>query len=214
MFLIAQHSISILDMIAGGGLAGVLIIFALFMLSLLAIYILVEKKMLISKVKHADLSGLQAVKRQVQAGHLDQALEQIQVLDLPEARMVTKGLRRTHRSQADLRQAVEAAGNLEIYNLEKNIGLLATIAGAAPMIGFLGTVIGMVIAFHNMANAGGQIDVAMLSGGIYTAMTTTVAGLFVGIIAYLSYNYLVTEIAKLANRFEATALDFFDALEK
>ena len=214
MFLAAQQDISLLDMIAGGGISGVLILFSLFVLSLFSLYILIERRMLISKVKHAELSGIARAKEQVKIGNLNAALEQIESLDLPEARMITKGLRRTHRSQADLRQAVEAAGNLEIYHLEKNINLLATISGAAPMIGFLGTVLGMVMAFHEMANARGQIDVQMLSGGMYTAMTTTIAGLFVGITAYLSYNYLVTEIANLSNRFEATALEFFDALEK
>lgn len=214
MFLAAQQDISLLDMIAGRGISGVLILFSLFVLSLFSFYILIERRMLISKVKHAELSGIARAKEQVKIGNLNAALEQIESLDLPEARMITKGLRRTHRSQADLRQAVEAAGNLEIYRLEKNINLLATISGAAPMIGFLGTVLGMVMAFHEMANARGQIDVQMLSGGMYTAMTTTVAGLFVGITAYLSYNYLVTEIANLSNRFEATALEFFDALEK
>ncbi|MEH0007625.1 MAG: MotA/TolQ/ExbB proton channel family protein [Flavobacteriales bacterium] len=214
MFLIAQNDISILDMIASGGLAGILIIFILLLLSILSISILIEKRMLISKVKHADRSGLEVVRGEVKSGNLREALERVKSIDLPEARMISKGLQRTHKPQADLRQAVGAAGNLEIYGLERNINLLAAIAGAAPMIGFLGTVIGMVIAFHKMANAGGQVDVSMLSDGIYTAMTTTVAGLFVGIVAYLSYNYLVTEIAKLSHRFEATALDFFDALEK
>ncbi len=214
MLLIAQNDISILDMIASGGPAGILIVFILLLLSILSVSILVEKRMLISKVKHADRSGLEAVRRAVKSGDLKGALEWVESIDLPEARMITKGLQRTHKSQADLRQAVSAAGNLEIYGLERNINLLAAIAGAAPMIGFLGTVIGMVIAFHKMASAGGRVDVSMLSGGIYTAMTTTVVGLFVGITAYLSYNYLVAEIAKLSHRFEATALDFFDALEK
>jgi biopolymer transport protein ExbB len=111
-------------------------------------------------------------------------------------------------------KAIENAGTLEVYKLEKNVSTLATIAGAAPMIGFLGTVIGMILAFHNMASAGGQIEVGALAQGIYTAMTTTVAGLIVGIIAYIGYNHLVVKTDKIVHQMEANAVDFLDLLNE
>ena len=114
----------------------------------------------------------------------------------------------------DINTAIETAGKLEIYQLEKNVSMLATIAGSAPMIGFLGTVIGMIVAIHEIANAGGQIDIKMLSDGLYTAMTTTVAGLIVGIIAYVAYNHLVVRTDKVVYQMEAKSVEFLDLLNE
>jgi biopolymer transport protein ExbB len=132
----------------------------------------------------------------------------------PVARLVAKGISRIGRPLEDINTAIENAGRLEVYKLEKNVSVLATIAGAAPMIGFLGTVIGMIIAIHEIANAGGQIDIKMLSDGLYTAMTTTVAGLIVGIIAYITYNHLVVRTDKVVYQMEATSVDFLDLLNE
>ena len=126
--------------------------------------------------------------------------------------MIGKGIARIGKPVNDISASVENQGKIEVQKLEKNLPLLATISGGAPMIGFLGTVIGMVLAFKEMANAGGQVDVAMLAEGIYTAMTTTIAGLFVGIIAYFGYNYLVTRVETVVYKMEVNATDFLDLL--
>ena len=128
------------------------------------------------------------------------------------ARMLEKGIDRIDKPMTDISASVENQGKLEIYQLENNLANLATIAGAAPMIGFLGTVIGMIVAFHEMASAGGNIDIEMLSKGIYTAMVTTVAGLVVGIIAYIAYNLLVAKIEKVVFMLENTTTEFMDLL--
>ena len=130
--------------------------------------------------------------------------------DNPITRMIEKGVDRIDKPMTDISSAIENQGKLEIYKMENNLANLATIAGVAPMIGFLGTVIGMIVAFHEMASAGGNIDVEMLSKGIYTAMVTTVAGLVVGIIAYIAYNYLVTKVEKVIFQMEARTTEFLD----
>ena len=136
----------------------------------------------------------------------------ITMLALDISRMLEKGIDRIEKPMKDISSAIENQGKLEVYVLEKNLANLATIAGAAPMIGFLGTVIGMIVAFHEMASSGGNIDIEMLSKGIYTAMVTTVAGLIVGIIAYVAYNLLVTKVEKVDFLLETTTTDFMDLL--
>ena len=132
----------------------------------------------------------------------------------PVARLIEKGISRIGKPLEDIDTAIENAGKLEIYKLEKNVSVLATIAGAGPMLGFLGTVIGMILAFHEMASAGGQIEVGALAEGIYTAMTTTVAGLVVGIIAFMGYNHLVGKTNKIVYQMEANAVEFLDLLNE
>lgn len=148
------------------------------------------------------------------SGRLDSALAQCQAENTPAARMIAKGVSRIGKPLKDISTAIENTGKLEVSNLEKNLPSLATIAGAAPMIGFLGTVIGMILAFHEMAAAGGQIDIEMLAEGIYTAMTTTVAGLAVGIIAYLGYNILVSKVNTSIYNMEVRATEFLDLLNE
>src|SRR5690606_38441223 len=130
--------------------------------------------------------------------------------DSPVARLTEKGISRIGKPLEDINKAIENAGTLEVYKLEKNVSILATIAGAGPMIGFLGTVIGMIIAFHQMASSGGQAEMGLLAGGIYTAMTTTVAGLIVGIVAYFGYNHIVVRTDKVVHHMEANAVEFLD----
>ena len=134
--------------------------------------------------------------------------------NVPVSRLVSKGLSRIGRPLEDINTAIENAGRLEVYQLEKNISILATISGAAPMLGFLGTVIGMIISIFEISNAGGNIDMQLLADGLYTAMTTTVAGLIVGIIGYVSYNHLVVKTNNAVYLMESTSLEFLDLLNE
>ena len=154
------------------------------------------------------------IKEQVSKGNLEAAKLLCAQDNSPTARLIEKGISRIGKPLEDINTAIENAGKLEIYNLEKNVSILATISGAAPMLGFLGTVIGMIIAIHEIANAGGQIDIKMLSDGLYTAMTTTVAGLIVGIIAYVAYNHLVVRTDKVVYQMEAKSVEFLDLLNE
>ena len=161
-----------------------------------------------------EKSFFKSVKNFVEQKDISAAKTLCQNTDNPIARMIEKGVDRIDKPMTDISAAIENQGKLEVYKMENNLANLATIAGAAPMIGFLGTVIGMIVAFHEMASAGGNIDVEMLSKGIYTAMVTTVAGLVVGIIAYIAYNYLVTKVEKVIFQMEARTTEFLDHLHK
>ena len=134
--------------------------------------------------------------------------------DRPVARLIGKGISRIGRPLEDINTTIENAGRLEVYKLEKNVSVLATIAGAAPMIGFLGTVIGMILSIFEISNAGGNIDMKLLSDGLYTAMTTTVAGLIVGIVGYITYNHIVVKTNKVVYQMEATSFEFLDLLNE
>ena len=181
-------------------------------LSLIAVYILIERFLVIQKASKEDLDFLNSIKKFVKEKDIESAKTLCNKTDSPISRMIEKGLVRINKPMNDISSAIENQGKLEIFKMEHNLASLATISGAAPMIGFLGTVIGMIIAFHEMANAGGNIDVEMLSQGIYTAMTTTVAGLIVGIIAFIAYNYLVAKVDKVIFMLEAKTTDFLDLL--
>jgi biopolymer transport protein ExbB len=154
------------------------------------------------------------IKDYIHDGKIDSALSLCQSQDTPIAHMIEKGITRIGRPLNDVNMAIENVGNLEISKMEKGLSVLATVAGGAPMIGFLGTVIGMIRAFFDMANAGNNIDVSLLSSGIYTAMVTTVTGLIIGIIAYFAYNYLVTRVDKVVHNMQAHALEFLDLLNE
>ena len=147
-------------------------------------------------------------------GNIRAAIDMCRRSDTPIARMVEKGIERLGRPMADVQSAIENVANLEVSRLENGLPFLATIAGGAPMIGFLGTVLGMVQTFMDMSAAGGTVDMALLSGGMYVAMITTVGGLIVGIPAYFGYNYLVAEIEKLVFRMEANSIAFMDILNQ
>jgi biopolymer transport protein ExbB len=154
------------------------------------------------------------IKDHVSNGKLDAAKILCAQAKSPAARLIEKGISRIGKPLEDINKAIENAGSLEIYKLEKNVSILATVAGAAPMIGFLGTVIGMILAFHEMASSSGQAEMGSLAGGIYTAMTTTVAGLIVGIIAYIAYNHLVVRTNKVVHEMEAKSVEFLDLLNE
>ena len=181
-------------------------------LSIFAIYILIERYSTIKKASKDDDSFLKSIKNFVEQKDMQAAKTLCQNTDNPVSRMIEKGIDRIDKPMTDISAAIENQGKLEVYKMENNLANLATIAGAAPMIGFLGTVIGMIVAFHEMASAGGNIDVEMLSKGIYTAMVTTVGGLVVGIIAYISYNFLVSKVDKVIFLLEARTTEFLDLL--
>lgn len=203
-----------MQLITSGGTGGTIIMSALGLLSIYAVYILFERYSAIKKASKEDESFLKSVKNFVEQKDISAAKTLCQNTDNPIARMIEKGVDRIDKPMTDISSAIENQGKLEIYKMENNLANLATIAGAAPMIGFLGTVIGMIVAFHEMASAGGNIDVEMLSKGIYTAMVTTVAGLVVGIIAYIAYNYLVTKVEKVIFQMEARTTEFLDHLHQ
>ena len=210
--VVEEKTLSIIDLIFSGGTGGTIIMSSLGILSIVAVYILVERYSAIKKASQEDENFLKSIRNFVEANDIEAAKTLCRNTDNPIARMIEKGVNRIDKPMTDISAAIENQGKLEVYKMENNLANLATISGAAPMIGFLGTVIGMIVAFHEMASAGGNIDVEMLSKGIYTAMVTTVAGLVVGIIAFISYNYLVSKVDKVVFQLEARTTDFLDIL--
>ena len=209
-----EKTLSIIELISSGGLAGQLIIAVLFLLLVGAIYIYFERIFAIKAASKVDANFMNQIKDHVSNGKIDSAQMLCAQQNSPVSRLIGKGISRIGKPLADINTAIENAGRLEIYGLEKNVSILATVAGAAPMIGFLGTVIGMILAFHEMASSGGQAEMGSLASGIYTAMTTTVAGLVVGIIAYIGYNHLVNRTDKVVHKMEANAVEFLDLLNE
>jgi biopolymer transport protein ExbB len=180
----------------------------------IALYIYFERFFAIKSASKIDQNFMNQIKENVSEGKLVAADSLCKSKNTPTARLIGKGISRIGKPLEDINTAIETAGKLEVYQLEKNVSVLATIAGVAPMIGFLGTVIGMIVAIHEIANAGGQIDIKMLSDGLYTAMTTTVGGLIVGIIAYSTYNHLVVKTDKVVYQMEAKSVEFLDLLNE
>ena len=212
--IVEEKTLSIMQLISSGGLGGNIIMGTLGLLSIYAIYILIERFSTIKKASIEDESFLKSIKNFVEQKDIQAAKTLCKNTDNPVSRMIEKGIDRIDKPMTDISAAIENQGKLEVYKMENNLANLATIAGAAPMIGFLGTVIGMIVAFHEMASAGGNIDVEMLSKGIYTAMVTTVGGLVVGIIAYIAYNFLVSKIDKVIFQLEARTTEFLDLLHQ
>ena len=203
-------TMNLIDMaMAGGWLMIVLLI-----LSIMAIYIFGNKWWMIRKAGKIDKNFMKDIRDLIHEGKIKSAIALCQKYDSPIARLVEKGIERIGRPLEDIQAAVENMGNVEVARLEKGLPMLATIAGGAPMIGFLGTVTGMIQAFFEMANAGNNIDITLLSGGIYEAMITTVGGLFVGIIAYFGYNYLTSQISNLVFKMENATIAFIDMLHE
>ena len=212
--VVEEKTLSIMQLITSGGTGGTIIMSTLGLLSIYAVYILFERYSAIKKASKEDKSFFKSIKNFLEQKDMAAAKTLCQNTDNPIARMIEKGVDRIDKPMTDISASIENQGKLEVYKMENNLANLATIAGAAPMIGFLGTVIGMIVAFHEMASAGGNIDVEMLSKGIYTAMVTTVAGLVVGIIAYIAYNYLVTKVEKVIFKMEARTTEFLDHLHQ
>jgi len=209
-----EKTLSIYNLIIEGGVGGQVIIALLVVLLAVALYIYFERFFAIKAASRTDSNFMNQIRDHISHGKLDSAKVLCAHANSPASRLIDKGISRIGKPLEDINTAIENAGRLEIYKLEKNVSILATIAGAAPMIGFLGTVIGMIIAIHEIANAGGQIDIKMLSDGLYTAMTTTVAGLIVGIISYVQYNHLVVRTNKVVYEMEAKSVEFLDLLNE
>lgn len=209
-----EKTLSIYNLIMDGGIGGQLIIGILLLMLIVALYIYFERIFAINSVSKTDNNFMNQIKDQVANGKLDAAKVLCAQTNSPEARLIEKGISRIGKPLEDINTAIESAGTLEVYKLEKNVSVLATVAGAGPMIGFLGTVIGMILAFHEMASSGGQAEMGALASGIYTAMTTTVAGLIVGIIAYIAYNHVVVKTDKVVHQMEAKAVEFLDLLNE
>ena len=205
----SSTSIGLLDLLIKGGY----MMIPLYLLFVVAIFIFVQKLLVIRKASKTPNQLLDQVKVLVQSGQIDKAKLLCAGESTPVANMITKGIDRIGSPLKNIEVAIENVGKLEIYKLEKNLGILATVAGAAPMIGFLGTVTGMIQAFISIAQEDGMVSPKLLSSGIYEAMITTAAGLVVGIVAYLGYNYLVTLVSKLVNHMEYTSIEFIDLLQ-
>ncbi len=206
----ASDSLNLLELMMKGGL----MMYPIYILSILAVYIFVERIRTINRASKVPVGFMENIKRLVAEGDLKSAKVLCQQSDTPIARMIGKGLSRIGSPLKNIEVSIENVGKIEIYNLEKNLGVMATVAGAAPMIGFLGTVTGMISAFMAIAQEEGAVSPKLLSSGIYEAMLTTAAGLIVGIIAYLAYNYLVTKLQKVINNMEYMSIDFIDLLQE
>ncbi|AIY12041.1 MULTISPECIES: MotA/TolQ/ExbB proton channel family protein [Cellulophaga] len=209
-----EKTLSVIDLIINGGTGSIIIISVLFVMLFVALYIYFERIFAIKAASKIDKNFMNQIRDHVSNGKLEAAKLLCAQTDSPVARLTEKGISRIGKPLEDINKAIENAGTLEVYKLEKNVSILATVAGAAPMIGFLGTVIGMILAFHEMASSGGQAEMGSLASGIYTAMTTTVAGLIVGIIAYIGYNHLVNRTDKVVHSMEANAVEFLDLLNE
>ena len=205
-----EAEINVIDLAFKGGW----IMVVLLLLSLMAIYIFVQRLIIIRRGGKEDETFMNRIKDYIHEGKVDSALNLCRSTNTPSARMIEKGITRLGRPMNDVLVAIENVGNLEIAKLEKGFPLIATTAAGAPMLGFLGTVTGMVRAFFDMANAGTNVDVSLLSGGIYEALVTTVGGLVVGIITLFAYNYLVSQVDNVVNKMEARTMEFMDLLNE
>lgn len=204
---------SFFDVIIQGGPLGILIVLVLVLLSVIALYIFVERYLTIKRAARVDENFMNNIRANVGAGNIQAARALCQNTDSPVARMVEKGLMRIGKPLRDIDAAIENVGNLEIFKLEKNLSTLASIAGAAPMIGFFGTVTGMIMAFYEMSTAQ-NITPDVLAGGIYQALITTAFGLFIGILAFVGYNILVANVEKVVFKMERSTVEFMDLLQE
>jgi len=211
--LIQEKTLSIIELITSGGTGGNIIMIVLGILSVFTIYILIERIFSLKNANKESEDFLEEIHTLVKEKKYNEAIIACKEENSNISRMIEKGIKRIDKSFNEIHSAMENQGKIEVNKLEHNLTNLATISGAAPMIGFLGTVIGMILAFHDMASAGGNIDVEMLSKGIYTAMITTVAGLTVGIISYISYNFLLSKIDKIIFSMENASSEFLDNIE-
>ncbi|HLW11030.1 MAG TPA: MotA/TolQ/ExbB proton channel family protein [Fermentimonas sp.] len=206
----AEVTMNAFDLALKGGW----LMIVLLILLLMSIYVLIERTLVINKAAKEDNSFMNRIKDYIHDGKIDAAVNLCRNTDTPTSRMVEKGISRLGRPTADVMSTIENQGNIEISQLEKGLPVLATSASGAPMVGFLGTVTGMVKAFMDMANAGANVDVNILSTGIYEALVTTVGGLIVGIIALFAYNYLTTRIKGIVNKLEMRIMEFMDILNE
>ena len=204
---------SLFDIIKNSGVIGWVIFFTLFILCIIAVYIFVERYFTIKRAGQIDESFMNNIRASVSSGRIEAAVALCKNTDSPLARMVEKGLQRIGKPLRDIDAAIENVGNLELFKLEKNLSTMATISGAAPMLGFFGTVTGMIQAFYEMSTAE-NVTPTLLAGGIYQALMTTAFGLFIGILAFLGYNTLVANVEKVVFKMEKTTVEFMDLLQE
>jgi biopolymer transport protein ExbB len=202
--------VSYLDLAIKGGW----VMIPIAILSLIAVYVFVERFVAIRNAGKIDQNFMNRIKDYIHDGKVDSAMALCQSTNNPLARMIEKGVNRIGRPLNDINTAIQNIGQVEVYKLEKGLAILASCAGGAPMLGFFGTVLGMVKTFMDMANAGNSLDIGILSNGIYIALITTVGGLMVGIPAFFAYNYLVARVEELVNRLEAHSMEFMDLLNE
>ena len=210
---IQEKTLSIIELMTSGGTGGNIIMIVLGILSVFAVYILIERIFSLKNANKESEDFLKEIHILIKQKKYNEAITACKEENSNISRMIEKGIKRIDKSFNEIHSAMENQGKIEVNKAEHNLTNLATISGAAPMIGFLGTVIGMILAFHDMASVGGNIDVEMLSKGIYTAMITTVAGLTVGIISYISYNFLLSKIDKIVFSMENASSEFLDNIE-
>lgn len=210
---IAEKSQSLWDIISEGGALGMAIYGILFVLAIFALYIFIERYLTINKAGNIDEGFMNNIRANVAAGNIAGARALCQNADSPVARMVEKGLLRIGKPLRDIDAAIENVGNLEVFKLEKNLSRLASIAGAAPMVGFFGTVTGMILAFYKMSSEQ-NVTPDVLAGGIYQALITTAFGLAIGIFAFVGYNLLVANVEKVVYNMERTTMEFMDLLQE
>ena len=206
----ADDGLNFLDMAMNGGW----LMIPLLLLSLVAVYIFIERYVVIHRARKDAPYFMDRIREYLADGKTEAAVRVCQQTKAPYAAMIEKGISRIGKPASDIQTAIENVGNLQVANMEKGFTMLATISSGAPMIGFLGTVTGMIRAFYDMAQAGSSADITLLSAGIYQALITTVAGLIVGIIAMFAYNYLVSELDKVVNEMEAKTMEFMDLVQK
>ncbi len=204
---------SFFDIIINGGPLGIAIVVVLLFLSVLGLYIFIERYLSIKKAAQIDENFMNNIRASVVAGNIAGAQTLCRNTDSPVARMVEKGVMRIGKPLRDIDAAIENVGNLELFKLEKNLSTLATISGAAPMLGFFGTVTGMILAFYEMATAE-NVTPDVLAGGIYQALITTALGLFIGILAFIGYNVLVANVEKVVFKMERSTMEFMDLLQE
>lgn len=206
------ESISILNLITTGGVFGISIMIVLLILFVITFYIFFERYFVLQKNTNFNSNLIDHIRDFIHEGKIESAIHLCKTKRTPEARMIQKGLFRLEKNISEIKDAIEQTGQLEIYKLEKNISVIGIISGVAPMLGFLGTVVGMVLSFYELANSTEQVNIKLLSSGIYTAMGTTAAGLIVGIFAYIFYNVLVSQVGKAVFKLQSSITDFLDLI--
>ena len=207
------ESQSLFDIISSGGPIAIAIVLVLLVLAVIALYIFVERYLTIQRATQVDAGFIGNIRASMQAGNINGALAICRNNTTPQARMVEKGIMRLGKPLRDIDAAIENVGNVEVFKLEKNLSTLASIAGAAPMIGFLGTVTGMILAFYQMSTEE-NVTPTLLAGGIYQALVTTAFGLTIGIFAFVGYNILVANVEKAVFNMERTTMEFMDVLQE
>ena len=207
-----EKTLSLWELVSAGGIGGNIIMLSLLVCSILTVYIIIERYLVIKKASKEDTNFMNQIKDYILDGKIDAAKSLCNSNASPIAKMIEKGITRIGKPLSDIATAVETTGKLELNKLERNLSTLATLSGVAPMLGFLGTVVGMILVFHEMSAGGGGVDLNTLSDGVFTAMITTVAGLIVGIIAFIGYNSLVAKVEKIVFVMEARTTQFLDIL--